>query len=113
MWNPCQCYHVRFDVRLCFHACTLICILFGLQQLAGFNRLILALRANTVPHVHTLLLSRNGLPAAVVGLLEGCLAAGGLGKLKYLDLRFNNLGDQGAQVHHSCLHSFIKSKYNH
>lgn len=68
-----------------------------LQQLAGYNRLFLALRANTVPHVHTLLLSQNGLPAATVGLLEACLDAGGLGFLRHLDLRYNHLGDKGAQ----------------
>ena len=67
-------------------------------KLGGYNRLFLAFRASTVPHVHTLLLSQNGLPGAAVGLLEACLDAGGLANLQRLDMRHNQLGDKGAQV---------------
>src|SRR3546814_11201437 len=83
--------------------CVCVCVP---VQLAGYNRLLLALRANTVPHIHTLLLSQTGLPAAAVGLLEACVDAGGMGGLRQLDLLSTLLGDKRPPVVSSC-HRFL------
>jgi hypothetical protein len=60
--------------------------------------LLAAFRAGAAPLVSILLLRNNKLPPSTLEKLEVCMDSNGLRYLTVLDLRENELGDEGATV---------------